>query len=60
MVVDFWVVFLFSLVPLLTGVAGFIGVHRKRSVARFSALNIVSLFLFNAFIIAYLLYVVFA
>ncbi len=57
-VVDFWVVFLFSLVPLLAGVVGFVGVFRERSVLFFSGLNTVSLFLFNALMVVYLLFAV--
>ena len=59
-VVDFWVVFLFSLVPLLAGVVGFVGVLQKRNVSVLSGLNIVSLFLFNALMVVYLLFTVFA
>ncbi len=58
-VVDFWLVFMFSLMPLLAGVAGFVGALRKRSVPFFSGLNIVSLFLFNALMVVYLIFTVF-
>lgn len=57
-VVDFWVVFLFSLAPLLAGVAGLVGALRKRKVPLFSGLNIVSLFLFIVLMIVYLLFAV--
>ena len=53
-------VFLFSLVPLLAGVVGFVGVLQKRNVSVLSGLNIVSLFLFNALMVVYLLFTVFA
>ena len=53
--VDLGVVAMFSMVPLLAGLAGFVGVLQKRSVKLFSALNIASLFVFNALMVAYLL-----
>jgi 1,4-dihydroxy-2-naphthoate octaprenyltransferase len=53
-VVDLGVLAVFSIVPLLAGLAGFAGVVRKRSVKLFSGLNVVSLFAFNMLMIAYL------
>ena len=53
--VDFWVVFLFSLVPLIAGVAGLTGVLQKRNVSVLSGVNIASLFLLNALMVIYLL-----
>jgi hypothetical protein len=58
--VDFGVVALFSLVPLAAGLLGFVGVSQKRSVNRFSALNVASLFVFNMLMIAYLLSIILA
>jgi 1,4-dihydroxy-2-naphthoate octaprenyltransferase len=55
-VVDLGVVAIFSMVPLVAGLAGFVGVFRKRSVYRFSALNIASLFAFNLLMITYLIF----
>jgi 1,4-dihydroxy-2-naphthoate octaprenyltransferase len=52
------VVVLFSMMPLATGLLGFVRVFQKRDVNRFSALNIVSLFLFNMFMVAYLIAIV--
>ena len=54
-VVDFGVVFLFSLVPLAAGLLGFAGVLRKHEVNRFSGLNVGSLFVFNMLMVVYLL-----
>jgi len=59
-VVDLGVVALFSIVPLIAGLAGFVGVFRKRRVNLFSALNIASLFAFNILTVAYLLTIVLA
>lgn len=56
-VVDFGVVVLFSSVPLIAALLGFVGVFQK-SVNRFSALNVASLFVFNMLVIAYLLAIV--
>jgi 1,4-dihydroxy-2-naphthoate octaprenyltransferase len=53
-VMDFGIIALLSIVPLIAGLAGFVGVIRKRSVKRFSGLNIASLFAFNTLMIAYL------
>jgi 1,4-dihydroxy-2-naphthoate octaprenyltransferase len=57
-VVDFGVVVLFSIVPFIAALLGFVGVFQKRSVNRFSALNVASLFVFNMLVIAYLLAIV--
>jgi 4-hydroxybenzoate polyprenyltransferase len=57
-VVDLDVVALFSIVPLIAGILGFVGVFQKREVRRFSALNVASLFVFNMLMITYLLAVV--
>jgi 1,4-dihydroxy-2-naphthoate octaprenyltransferase len=59
-VVDLGVVFLFSIMPLLAGLVGFVGVFQKRAVNRFSALNVAALFVFNMLMIAYLLVIVLA
>jgi 1,4-dihydroxy-2-naphthoate octaprenyltransferase len=53
-VVDLGVVALFSMVPLIAAFVGFVGVFQKRSMDRFSALNVGSLFAFNLLMIAYL------
>ncbi len=57
-IVDFGAVFLFSLVPLMAGLLGFVGVFQKNKADRFSALNVGSLFVFNIFMIVYLLVIV--
>jgi 1,4-dihydroxy-2-naphthoate octaprenyltransferase len=57
-VVDFGVVALFSITPLIGGLLGFVCVFQKRGVKRFSALNVTSLFVFNMLMIAYLLAIV--
>jgi 1,4-dihydroxy-2-naphthoate octaprenyltransferase len=54
-VVDFGVVFLFSLMPLTAGLLGFVGVLKKNEVNQFSALNVSSLFVFNMLMVVYLL-----
>ena len=59
-VVDLGIVFLFSIMPLIAGLAGVVGVLQKRAVNRFSALNVASLFVFNTLMIAYLLAIVLA
>ena len=59
-VVDLGVVYLFSTVPLIAALAGFVGIFQKRSVNHFSALNIASLFVFNILVIGYLLTAVLA
>jgi len=51
---DLGVVALFSLAPLIAGLVGFVGVFQKKSVDRFSALIVASLFAFNMLMIAYL------
>ena len=59
-VVDLGVIALFSILPLMAGIAGLVGVFQKKSVNRFSALNVASLFAFNMLMIVYLLTVVLA
>jgi 1,4-dihydroxy-2-naphthoate octaprenyltransferase len=59
-VVDLWVVAVFSIVPLMAGLVGFVGVVQKGSVRRFSAVNIASLFVFNLLMVVYLLVIVLA
>ena len=59
-VVDLGIVFLFSIMPLIAGLAGFVGVLQKREVNSFSALNVASLFVFNTLMIAYLLVIILA
>jgi 1,4-dihydroxy-2-naphthoate octaprenyltransferase len=54
MVVDLRMMVLFSIIPLTAGLAGFIRVFQNKEVNRFSTLNIMSLFLFNVFMILYL------
>jgi 1,4-dihydroxy-2-naphthoate octaprenyltransferase len=58
-VLDIGVLALFSIVPLTATLVGVASVLQKRSVNRFSALNIASLFVFNMLTVAYLLTVVF-
>jgi 1,4-dihydroxy-2-naphthoate octaprenyltransferase len=53
-VVNLGVVAIFSMVPLVAGLVGVVGVFRKKSVNWFSALNIASLFAFNILMITYL------
>jgi 1,4-dihydroxy-2-naphthoate octaprenyltransferase len=45
----------FSIAPLTAALVGFAGVLQKKSVNRFSGLNVASLFVFNILTIAYLL-----
>ncbi len=57
-VLDIGVLTLFSIVPLTAALVGFAGVLQKKSVNRFSALNVASLFVFNLLTVAYLLAIV--
>ena len=57
-VLDVRALMLFSIVPLTAALISFIGVIKKKSVSRFSAVNVVSLFVFNMLTLAYLLAVV--
>jgi 1,4-dihydroxy-2-naphthoate octaprenyltransferase len=57
-VLNIGVLALFSITPLASALVGFVGVLQKRSVNRFSALNIASLFVFNMLTVAYLLILV--
>ncbi len=57
-VLNIGVLALFSIAPLASALVGFVGVLQKRSVNRFSALNIASLFVFNMLTVAYLLILV--
>jgi 1,4-dihydroxy-2-naphthoate octaprenyltransferase len=57
-IVDLRAVVLFSSVPLIAALLGFVGVFQKKEVNRFSALNVASLFFFNILMIAYLLAIV--
>ena len=57
-VLNLEIVVLFSIAPLTTGFIGFVRVLQKKSVDRFSTLNIVSLFLFNILMVAYLVSIV--
>jgi 1,4-dihydroxy-2-naphthoate octaprenyltransferase len=59
-VLNIGVLAIFSIAPLTAALAGFIGVTRKKSVNRFSAVNVASLFVFNVLTVAYLLTIVFA
>jgi len=56
--IDVWVVTLFSVAPLMAGLLGFVKAFQKRDVNRYSTWNIVSLYFFNMFTIAYLLLIV--
>jgi 1,4-dihydroxy-2-naphthoate octaprenyltransferase len=58
--IDLGVVFLFSIIPLMTGFLGFVGVFQKKKVNIFSAFNIAALFVFNMLMIIYLLLIVLA
>jgi 1,4-dihydroxy-2-naphthoate octaprenyltransferase len=59
-VLDIRILALFSIAPLTAALVGFIGVVQKKSVNRFSAVNVASLFVFNMLTVAYLLAIVFA
>jgi 1,4-dihydroxy-2-naphthoate octaprenyltransferase len=54
--VSFWVVAAFSMAPLMAGLAGLVLSGRHRATERFSAANVVSLFLFNLLMIVYLVF----
>ena len=53
-ILNLGVVALFSVVPLAAGALGLVSVLRKKSVDRFSTLNIASLFAFNVLMVSYL------
>jgi 1,4-dihydroxy-2-naphthoate octaprenyltransferase len=55
---NLFVIFVFSAVTLLTVVLGYLRFWTKNNVTSFASSNIVSLFLLNVFLIAYLAYVV--
>jgi 1,4-dihydroxy-2-naphthoate octaprenyltransferase len=57
-VLDIGVLGLFSIAPLTAAIVGFAGVLQKRSINRFSAVNVASLFLFNILTVAYLIAIV--
>jgi 1,4-dihydroxy-2-naphthoate octaprenyltransferase len=60
LIVDFRVVVLFSIIPLVAGLLGAIGYFQKKEVDHFSTLNVSALFLFNMLMITYLLIIVLA
>jgi 1,4-dihydroxy-2-naphthoate octaprenyltransferase len=57
-VLNIGVLALFSIAPLASAIVGFAGVLKKKSVNRFSGLNVASLFVFNMLTVAYLLVIV--
>jgi 1,4-dihydroxy-2-naphthoate octaprenyltransferase len=57
--VDFRVVVVFSIIPLISGIFGFAGSFTKKKVNPFSTINVASLFVFNILMIAYLLFIEF-
>ena len=52
---DFWVVALFSFIPLISGFVGYMAGFGKKNVNTISTLNVASLFVFNVLMIVYLL-----
>jgi len=56
--IDLSVVFLFSIIPLATGLFGIVGVFQKKKLNYFSAFNVAALFVFNMLMIIYLLLIV--
>ena len=59
LIVDFGMIVLFSVIPLVAGLIGFVGFFKKE-VNYFSALNVAALFVFNIIMITYLLFLVLA
>ncbi len=57
-VLNIGVLALFSIIPLASGLVGFAGVLKQKSVSRFSGLNVASLFVFNMLTVVYLLVIV--
>lgn len=55
LIVNFWVVFAFSILPLAAGLLGFICPCKGKMVVELSAANVVSLFAFNLLMVAYLI-----
>ena len=54
-IINFNMFVLFSMIPLIAGIIGFIEFLRKKKVNYFSTLNIAALFIFNILIIIFLL-----
>ena len=52
---DFGIISLFSIVPLATGLIGFVAILLKKNPGLFSTLNVGSLFFFNAAMVTYLI-----
>lgn len=59
-VLNVGVLVIFSIVPLVSAFVGFVGVLQKKTIDRFSELNVASLFIFNILTVAYLLILVFS
>jgi 1,4-dihydroxy-2-naphthoate octaprenyltransferase len=53
--IDFRLITLFSVIPLASVLLGLVGVLHKNKINQFSTLNVASLFVFNMFLICYLL-----
>jgi 1,4-dihydroxy-2-naphthoate octaprenyltransferase len=51
---------IFSIVPLISALVGFAGIVKKKTVNRFSTLNVASLFIFNTLSVSYLIALVFS
>ena len=58
LIVDFGVVVLFSIIPLMTGLLAVVGVFQEKKIKYFSAFNVAALFLFNTLLIMYLMFIV--
>ena len=54
-IVDFKVIVLLSIIPLIAGLLGLAGFYKRKEVNRSSALNIAALFVFNILMIFYLI-----
>lgn len=58
LIVNFWALTIFSIAPLAGGIMGFIGYSWGKNADIFSAINILSLFLFNILMIVYLFIII--
>lgn len=56
--VNFWVLTIFSIAPLTSGIIGLIGYNWGKNIDTLSTINIFSLFLFNILVIVYLFIII--
>ncbi len=52
--INLWLIAAFSFVPLTAGLIGFLFVYRRKGLNFFGTINVLSLFMFNTFMVVYL------